>query len=260
VVVLTILCVAPKLYTHPSPPVQFAAVDAEIARRVRIAGRALARAGLVHAYGHCSARLDVDRFIVSPARPLGLIDAEEPCIEVAVDRPLPAGAAGEVRIHQAIYRHRPDVSGICRAQPRNTMTLSVARITPSARHGFSSYFAPRPALWDDPLLVRDDTAATSVAELLGSGSAIVLRGNGAVTVGSTIEEATVLSWYLEDSARVELDLLQLAHGTGSLAELSTEECQRRATWEGGLLERMWAYLTHGDPEIDSALSPPSHDS
>jgi len=32
--------------------------------------RALARAGLVHAYGHCSVRLDAHHFLVSPAKPL----------------------------------------------------------------------------------------------------------------------------------------------------------------------------------------------
>lgn len=226
-------------------------MDADLARRVRIAGRALARAGLVHAYGHCSARTDRDRFVVSPACPLGLLAPDEPCIEVAVDRPLPPGAAGEVRIHQAVYRQRPDVGGICRAQPPSTVTLSIARATPCARHGLSSYFAPRVPLWDDPALVRNDAAARGVAEALGRGPAIVLRGNGAVTVGPTIEEATVLCWFLEDSARVEVDLRQMAGSDGSLTELSSTEAERRATWEGGLLERMWAFLTHGDPEVDS---------
>jgi HCOMODA/2-hydroxy-3-carboxy-muconic semialdehyde decarboxylase len=227
-------------------------VDEDIARRVRVAGRALARAGLVHAYGHCSARLDQDRFLVSPARPLGLIAPNEGCIEVTVDRPLPSGSAGEVRIHQAIYQARPDVGGICRAQAPHTMTLSVARMTPRARHGFSSHFAPQPALWDDPALVRDDTAAAALAKVLGPGSAIVMRGNGAVTVGSTIEEATVLSWYLEDSARVELALHQMKAGSGTITELSPAEAERRATWTGGLLERMWTFLTDGDPELDSS--------
>jgi HCOMODA/2-hydroxy-3-carboxy-muconic semialdehyde decarboxylase len=223
----------------------------DLARRVRVAGRALARAGLVNAYGHCSARIDSGRFIVSPLRPLGLVACDEPCIEVATDRPLPPGAAGEVRIHQAVYRRRPDVGGICRSQPPNTVALSIARITPSARHGASSYFAPQPALWDDPALVRDEAAAAGVAETLGDGPGIVLRGNGAVTVGTTIEEATVLCWYLEDSARVELDLRAIVSSGASLTELSAAEAKRRATWDGAILERMWAYLTHGDPEVQA---------
>lgn len=222
-----------------------------LARRVRMAGRAVAGAGLVNAYGHCSARIDDSRFIVSPTRPLGLVTREDPCVEVMVDRPLPPGAAGEVRIHQAVYRRRPDVGGICRTQPPNTMTLSVARITPRARHGFSSYFAPAPPLWDDPALVRDEASASKIAEALGDGPAIVLRGNGAVTVGATIEEATVLCWFLEDSARVELDLLKIANSGVPVSELSAAEATRRATWEGALLDRMWAYLTRDDPERGS---------
>lgn len=224
---------------------------ASLARRVRIAGRALARAGLVSAYGHCSARIDDGHFVVSPARPLGLVAREDPCIEVATDQPLPPEAAGEVRIHQAVYRRRPDVGGICRAQPPNIMTLSVARITPRARHGFSSYFAPAPPLWDDPALVRDDASATRVAQALGDRPAIVLRGNGALTAGATIEEATVLCWFLEDSARLELDLRAIANSGAPLSELSAAEASRRATWRGALLDRMWAYLTQDDPELDS---------
>jgi HCOMODA/2-hydroxy-3-carboxy-muconic semialdehyde decarboxylase len=224
---------------------------ADLARRVRMAGRALARAGLVNAYGHCSARIDDDHFIVSPARPLGLVPPGDPCIQVATDRPLPPGAAGEVRIHQAIYGGRPDVGGICRAQPPNTMTLSVARIMPRARHGFSSYFAPEPPLWDDPALVREAGSASGVAAALGDRPAIVLRGNGALTVGATIEEATVLCWCLEDSARVELDLRKIADSAAPWSELSGVEATRRATWEGGLLDRMWTYLTRDDPELGS---------
>ena len=44
---------------------------------VRVAARALARAGLVHAYGHCSARLDAGHFLVCAARPMGLIEPGE---------------------------------------------------------------------------------------------------------------------------------------------------------------------------------------
>lgn len=132
------------------------------------------------------------------------------------------------------------------------MTLSVARIVPRARHGFSSYFAPAPPLWDDPALVRDEVSASRVAEALTDGPAIVLRGNGALTVGATIQEATVLCWFLEDSARVELDLRKIANAGAPVSELSAAEATRRATWEGALLDRMWAYLTQGDPELDSA--------
>jgi HCOMODA/2-hydroxy-3-carboxy-muconic semialdehyde decarboxylase len=53
-------------------------------RRVRLAARALGRHGLVHAYGHCSERLDANHFLVCAARPMGLIAADEPGVIVPV--------------------------------------------------------------------------------------------------------------------------------------------------------------------------------
>lgn len=224
--------------------------DASIDRTVRVAARALARAGLAHAYGHCSARTDRDHFLVCAPRPMGLVGVGEPNIEVPIDGELPAGVLGEVRIHQAIYRRRDDIGGICRVQPPATMALSTLRLTPRARHGFSAYFAPAPPLWDDPMLVRSDDGAVAVAEELGDACAIVLRGNGAVTVGPDLRHAAVLAWYLEDSARLELSVRAASSSDGAEPiELSVAEAEVRATWDGGLAERMWDYLTAGDPEL-----------
>ena len=73
-----------------------------------------------------------------------------------------------------------------RRAPRST-DQRPARSTPRARHGFSSNIAPAPPLWDDPAFVRYDESAAALAEQLGDDRAIVLRGNGAVTVGAAVE-------------------------------------------------------------------------
>ncbi|HVW67983.1 MAG TPA: class II aldolase/adducin family protein, partial [Steroidobacteraceae bacterium] len=178
-------------------------VSEQAAQLVRIASRAIGNAGLAHAYGHCSARLDARHFLVSPAKPLGMVSQADEPVPVSTEDPLPPDVLGEVRIHQQIYQLRPDVRGIVRFQSPKLMSLSALGRSPSARHGFGSYFAPEPPFWDDPRLVRDDERAAAVAERLQSARAIVLRGNGAVTVGRSLQEACVLAWYLEDSARVE---------------------------------------------------------
>src|SRR5262245_34704468 len=77
--------------------------------RVRVVARALARQGLVQAWGHCSARIDERRFLVCAARPLGTLRPGQAGTVVAIDEPLPAGVLGEVRIHQQIYARRPAV-------------------------------------------------------------------------------------------------------------------------------------------------------
>lgn len=206
---------------------------------IRTASRAIGRAGLAHAYGHCSLRLNAREFLVSPAKPLGLVTNTDLPVTVTVAGPLPEGVLGEVRIHQQIYQVRSDVCGIVRFQSPKVVSLSTLGRSPQARHGFGSYFAPQPPFWNDPRLVRDDERAAAVARTLGAARAIVLRGNGAVVVGSSLEEACVMAWYLEDAARVELDVLASGEPAGVL---TSSEAADRATLQGRIVERMWEWL------------------
>jgi HCOMODA/2-hydroxy-3-carboxy-muconic semialdehyde decarboxylase len=210
---------------------------------VKIAARAVGRAGLAHAYGHVSVRLDAGSCLVSPAKPLGLVTANDASVVVPIHGPLPAQVLGEVRIHQKVYDRRPDVQGIVRFQSPHLTTLSALGRTPEVRHGFGTYFHPRAPLWKDTRLVRDDERATGVARSLGAARGIVLRGNGAVTVGASIEEACVMAWYLEDAARVELGVL--ASGIEGLV-YDADEAAARATLQGRIVERMWEWLTAAD--------------
>lgn len=165
-------------------------------------------------------------------------------ISVPIDGALPAEVLGEVRIHQQIYRLRPDVCGIARFQSPRLMTLSALGRTPATYHGLGSYFAPHPPLWDNPALARDDASACAIATRLSTCRAIVLRGNGAVTVGRTLEEAVVLAWFLEDAARVELEIL----ATGLTGrEFTADDAKSRAVSAGMLFERMWDWLVADDP-------------
>jgi HCOMODA/2-hydroxy-3-carboxy-muconic semialdehyde decarboxylase len=211
---------------------------------LKVCARAIGRAGLAHAYGHCSTRLDAHHCLVSPPKPLGLVTDGDALSRVPINGPLPAEVLGEVRIHQQVYRMRPEVGGIVRFQSPKLVSLSALGRTPSVRHGFGSYFAPQPPLWPDPRLVRDDARAAAVASMLGAARAIILRGNGAVVVGASLQEACVLAWYLEDAARVELDVL--ASGLPGLV-FDAEEAAARATMQGRIFERMWDFLTSADP-------------
>jgi len=214
---------------------------------VRKAARALARAGLVNAYGHCSLRIDDDSFLVCRPGPMGQIEEGESGTIVPINGPLPEGVLGEVRVHQQIYRRRPDVNAICRVLPPKLMALSAMGLVPQVRHGFGAFFFPEPPLWDDPSLLRDDDRAARVSEKLGSASAVVMRGNGAVTVAEDLMRAVTLAFYLEDAAAVELAVLAAGRERSS-PTLTEDQALRRATWAGFAAERMWDYLTYEDPE------------
>jgi HCOMODA/2-hydroxy-3-carboxy-muconic semialdehyde decarboxylase len=72
-----------------------------------------------------------------------------------------------------------------------------------------------------------------------------MRGNGVVTAGRDLPEAVVLTWYLEDAARIEVDCAALG---GEPVLLGEDEAALRSTREGRIFERMWEHLTAGDPE------------
>lgn len=214
---------------------------------VRKAARALAKCGLVGPYGHCSMRLNSTELLVCAAKPMGTIGPGEDGSIVPIEGLLPEGVLGEVRVHQQIYRRRADVGAVCRILPPNVMTMSALGRAPEVRHGFGAFFYPRPAFWDSPVLMRSEEIASAVAQLLGPQSGIVLRANGAVVAGANMQQAVTLAWFLEDMCRVELGVL--AAGEASKAPLLTmAEASKRSEWGGRIAERMWDFLTQGDPE------------
>lgn len=206
---------------------------------VQQAARGLGRAGLVHAFGHVSLRLDADSFLVCAARPLELV-GDLPGSVCPVDGALPEGVLGEVRIHQQIYARRAEIGAVCRIMPPALMALSTQGIVPRPRHGIGAYFDRLP-LWPDPRLLRDDAAAGALADMMGQAPAIVMRGNGAVVAAETMPKAATLAWFLEDAARVERDVRAM----GFLPEaglLTAEETVARQVWAGQVAERMWDWL------------------
>jgi HCOMODA/2-hydroxy-3-carboxy-muconic semialdehyde decarboxylase len=215
---------------------------------LRLAARAMGRHGLAHAYGHVSRRIDADSFLVSPPQPLPTVSRASRGTVVHLSEPLPEGVLGEVRIHREIYRRRADVGGICRIQPPAVIALSALGKAPRALHGLGAYFAPSPPLWGGTALIRDDQSASAVAEMLGDTVAIVLRGNGAVVTGASLEAACANAFFLEDAARIELALLPALATQLKALEFSAEEASERATSAGGIYERMWHFLCFEDVE------------
>ena len=220
----------------------------EVQRELRLAARALGRHGLAHAYGHCSVRLDESHFLVCAPRPMACIQPGEPGRVVPVRGALPDGILGEVRLHQQIYQRQPQTRAVARTMPPSLMALGTARRTPQPRHGMGSYFGAGAALWDDPQLVRDDQRAAAVIDAMGEGNAVVMRGNGLVVAADSLAKVVALTWYLEDAARIELAVLAAGLEQASVT-LDAAERERRATSSGGIFERMWEYLTAGDPEL-----------
>jgi HCOMODA/2-hydroxy-3-carboxy-muconic semialdehyde decarboxylase len=203
------------------------------------AGRALDTASLVTAFGHVSFRDGQDGFRITPPKPLGSLGPDEPLLEVSLaEGELPEGVPGEAWIHWAIYKSRPDVGGICRAQPPISTAVTSAGVPIRPLHGQGAFLGEEVPVYDDARLIRGREAGEALVENLDNAGGIVMRGNGAVTVGTSVGAAVARMWVLERSAEMN----QMAASAGTPQPLGEEEF---AYWESvseEILERIWSYL------------------
>lgn len=210
---------------------------------LRRAGQVLFAEDLLTAFGHISVR-DGDRMVITPPTPLGDLDPAA-CRELALDaEDLPPGIPKEAWLHLAIYRARPDVGAICRAQPEVATALGSTDQPIVPLHGQGAFCGPRVPVFPEAQLVRDRERGERLAAAFGQGTALIMCGNGAVTVGADIGRATALMWVLEMSARMN----SAAAAAGTRIPLSDAD---QAAWRDvadELLNRIWTHLAtqHAD--------------
>lgn len=198
----------------------------------------MAAAGLVTAFGHASYR-EGESFFITPPKPLGSLRPDETLSRVSLEaHELPAGVPGEAWVHWAIYNRRPDVAGICRAQPQTATALASAAVPILALHGQASFLGREIPVFGDAKLVRDRVTGERLADCLDDAGGLVMRGNGAVAVGADVGLAAARMWVLEHSAKIN----QEAASAGTPSPINDEEF---AYWESvseEILSRIWAYL------------------
>ena len=175
---------------------------------------------LLHAYGHVSVRASDGRTIlITPRRGPGLLRSEMEILRMDGDGKLIPNrkataklskrlAAGlelplEVFLHTEIYRTRPDVMAIARFHGMFANTLSVARRTLRPVHELAVPIGREVPLFDTPELISSPEVGRRLVKALGSARALLMRGNGQLTVGVGIEEAVVNAILLETTAEMQ---------------------------------------------------------
>jgi ribulose-5-phosphate 4-epimerase/fuculose-1-phosphate aldolase len=213
------------------------------------AANALSRLGLVTAYGHVSARTG-DRMLITPAADLADVTASQ-VLEVplgALAR-LPAGVPAEAWVHLALYRARPDVAAIARAQPLSAHAVSATTTSLVPLHGQAAWLGESIPVHDSAALLRSPELAERAARSLPAGEALLLRGNGALTVGAAPGIAAARMWLLAAACDVHL----AARGAGQTAgtalgtpfpviPLSADEIASWRAVQHELLPRLWQHL------------------
>jgi HCOMODA/2-hydroxy-3-carboxy-muconic semialdehyde decarboxylase len=219
----------------------------ELRDEVAEAARVLARLGLVTAYGHVSARCG-ESMLITPAADLALVTAASVReVPLAARDPgdLPAGVPAEAWAHLALYRARPDADAVARAQPASAFAAAATATSLVPLHGQAAWLGASVPVHDGAVLLRSLGLAESAARSLPAGEALLLRGNGALTLGATAGIAVARMWLLSAACQV---YLAATAGTGPVTPLSAEEI---ASWRGvrdELLPRLWQHLRRsGEP-------------
>jgi len=217
------------------------------------AARALAAAGLVDAFGHVSIRRG-ESVMLTPARPLAQLSHSDALLPVALDvDELPTGVPKEAWIHLGVYRNRPDVTAICRAQPPSAAVCAASGVPIRPLYGHGAFLGSEVPVFQDARLVRTKQLGDAVAATLGQAPALVMRGTGAVAVADRPGRAMALMAVLERSARLNLEAA--AVGRPAL-ELSSAEFEGWQEVRSELLDRFWAYLRTQAPRSPLADATP----
>ena len=205
----------------------------------------LARLGLVTAFGHVSARAG-ESMLITPAADLACVNPAD-VIEVplaASARPggtLPAGAPAEAWAHLALYHARPDAAAIARAQPASAFAAAATVSVLVPLHGQAAWLGESVPVHDEAALLRSHERAELAAACLPAGEALLLRGNGALTLGATPGLAVARMWLLAAACDVYLTALA-ASGANPVTPLSGEEIASWRAVGGELLPRLWHHL------------------
>lgn len=244
----------------------------ELKQTVADSCRILAMTGLVREItGHVSARLPgTDEMVVRCRREMdpgvaGTLPADVKRVDLQGDGEVTGGyrLPGEFPIHSEIYRRRPDVGAVIHGHPRASLLCGIMGL--SLRPIFGAYdpLAMILGLRGVPVYPRSVLIATTahgveLADCIGDKDVCLLRGHGMVTVGRTVEEATVRAIKLETLAHVTL---QVAQAGGTAADLPEDDIDEITAFVNNIGSTMphveWTYRQYLQALQNAAALPVS---
>lgn len=177
----------------------------EIRSDMAVGCRILSRRGLVEGFGHLSVRLEEGAVLITPRKALLLVEADE-IVRLDPDGRQTGGTGAapvETPMHLAVYRSRPDVGAIARTHSPAAAAFAAMGRPIRPVHAFGTHLGDEVPVYPDISLVSTIERGTAVAEALGPGDAVLLRGNGTLVTAPTLVEAVMRAIWLEESALLQ---------------------------------------------------------
>jgi L-ribulose-5-phosphate 4-epimerase len=198
----------------------------ELKKDIISACQILSHKKLIEGFGHVSARIpDSDLFLITPRIGLALVK-ETQLLTINLKGEVIEGShptPSETWLHTAIMKANPQINAITRIHARfaNIFSVTGRKLEPVHNHG--SFFAGGVPVFYRPDLITTQKLGEEVVQALGERPAVLLRGNGQVTVGRTIPEAVMMAIYLEEAAEILYGALQI----GTPIPLTPDESAQR---------------------------------
>jgi len=213
-----------------------------------IANRILANLGIVDAFGDISVRdpANAARFLLARSRSASAVVPDDILAFAFDGAPLEGRAEAlptERFLHAAIYAARPDVKAVLHASPEDILPFTITR-TPLrpviASVGDMGLHVP---VWDigdnTNLQITTLEQGRDLARCLGSSRVVLLRGEGFIVTGRTLNDVVRISVYIPRNART----IVAAGLFGPTIGLAAGEMDARLALdpESNAMRRGWEY-------------------
>lgn len=229
-----------------SGPVSAGTAEPQLIADLVAANRILAREGVLDGYGHVSVRhnRDPNRYLMSRNVPPAFVTADD-VIEYDLDSN-PVDLRGrysyaERFIHGEIYKARPDVRAVVHNHSPSLIPFSVTGVPMKPVYHMSAFVGQGVPVFEirdvggmTDMLISSPVLGRGLARTLGDHPAALIRGHGAVVVGSGVPLMVGRSIYLEINAKFQAQAAALG---GGVTFLDPEEVRKVEGWQD--YKRAW---------------------
>lgn len=180
-------------------------IPSDLKRNFVIACRILACEGVSEAAFNVSCRINDNVWMTMPVTSPTLVEEDELVIGKIAD------GSANWKAHPAIYEARPDVGAIVHCHPIHVVALSTLEQSFSPVHHYGAPFHGKISTFKSPGQTKSELRAGEIARQLGQNRCILQRGHGVIVVGKDLQEAVLLTLFLEESVKMNLIASQLGN-------------------------------------------------
>ncbi|MFT6582617.1 MAG: ribulose-5-phosphate 4-epimerase/fuculose-1-phosphate aldolase [Alphaproteobacteria bacterium] len=175
-------------------------------------------------YTHLTARVpgEPDTFLINPYGQMFDEITASSLVKLDMDGNV-VGPEGEFIfagycIHSAVYIARPDAMVVTHTHTRATVAVSAMEcgLLPLSQHSLSPLFSLAYHDYEGP--ANDLAERESLAAHLGDKMNMILKNHGTLCVGRTIPECFELTYYLDTSCQIQVDVM----ASGQVSEIPPE--------------------------------------